>query len=277
MISVIVPAHNEEAVIGRCLTALLEGARPGELEAIVACNGCSDRTAERARSFGPPVRVIEIEQASKTAAINAAERLVTAFPRLYVDADVELQLRGVRAVAAALGSGVLASPVAETDLGPASPAVRAFYAIWLSLPYNQVMVGTGVYALSEEGRARFGEFPPVIADDGFVRSLFRPEDRIAVPEAIVRVVAPRTLRDLVRVATRVRQGIYQLRTRQPDGRVTDQKNILSILQSLPKSFALPWQMMVYLSVNFVVRIRARWARMYGYERQWYRDDAARVF
>ena len=47
-VSVIIPAHNEESVIGRCLAAMLEGAQPGELEIIVVCNGCSDRTGEKA-------------------------------------------------------------------------------------------------------------------------------------------------------------------------------------------------------------------------------------
>ena len=49
MVSFVIPAHNEEAVIGRCLTALLAGARRDELDIIVVCNGCTDRTAEVAR------------------------------------------------------------------------------------------------------------------------------------------------------------------------------------------------------------------------------------
>ncbi|TVR32033.1 MAG: glycosyltransferase [Spirochaetaceae bacterium] len=277
MISIIIPAHNEETVIERCLAALLDGAEPGELELIVACNGCSDATAEKARSFGPPVQVIEIAQASKTAAINAAERLATAFPRLYVDADVVLPLSGARAVAETLQNGhLLASPVADTDLGASSAAVRAFYDIWLRLPYNRVMVGTGVYALSKEGRARFGEFPPIIADDGYVRSRFAPQERVAVPEAKVRVVAPRTLGDLVRVKTRVRQGLYQLQTQCPGKSVTDSKDMRAVLLSLPKSLALPWQMLVYLTVNAVVRFRARRARNANFLQKWHRDDAARI-
>ena len=55
MISVVIPAYNEERGIEACLTALLEDAKPGELEVIVACSGCTDRTAEIARGFGAPV------------------------------------------------------------------------------------------------------------------------------------------------------------------------------------------------------------------------------
>ena len=62
------------------------------------------------------------------------------------------------------------------DLRGSSLAVRAYYRIWLRLPYvREGMIGVGVYALSEEGRRRFGEFPEVIADDGYVRMLFSSE------------------------------------------------------------------------------------------------------
>ena len=58
MISVIIPAHNEERVISRLLEALTLGHTPGELEIIVVCNGCSDDTAGVARGFGAPVQVL---------------------------------------------------------------------------------------------------------------------------------------------------------------------------------------------------------------------------
>ena len=64
---VIVPAHNEEAVIGRTLRALLGSAAPGEFEVLVVCNGCTDRTAALVRSEFPSVRVLERSEASKTA------------------------------------------------------------------------------------------------------------------------------------------------------------------------------------------------------------------
>ena len=277
MISVIIPAHNEEAVIGRCLSALLHGAAPGELEVIVACNGCSDRTAERARAFGPPVWVIELEEASKVAALNAGDRAATGYPRFYVDADVVLPLSSVRAVAGALQrtGHLLASPVPVTHTSQSSRAVRAFYAVWLRLPYNQVMVGTGVYALSERGRKRFAEFPTVIADDGFVRSRFRPEERIAVAEATVNVIAPKTLGDLIRVKTRTRVGGYQLAARYPQPAGADPKRPAAIARSLPWGLTLPWQLAVYLWVNVVTRARAR-RRLHTDKLTWDRDETSRA-
>ena len=165
----------------------MTGARPGELEVIVACNGCTDRTADIARGFGEPVRVLETDQASKTAALNAADEVATGFPRFYVDADVVLDLASIRAMAAVLerGDALLAAPSLRMDLSKTTWPVRAYYRVWTSLPYNQVMVGTGAYGLSRAGRARFDRFPDVIADDGFVRFQFRPGERRTVQEADV--------------------------------------------------------------------------------------------
>ena len=53
--SVIIPAHNEENYIGKCLEAVgraAEKARPLETEVTVAANLCTDRTAEIARQHG---------------------------------------------------------------------------------------------------------------------------------------------------------------------------------------------------------------------------------
>lgn len=278
MISVIIPAHNEEAVIGRCLGALLEGAREGELDVVVACNGCSDRTAERARVFGEAVTVIELKRPSKTAALNAADAIAKGFPRLYVDADVILPLSSARRVAAVLEGGdvLLASPVAQTVLSSSSAPVRAFYDVWLRLPYNRVMVGTGVYGLSQAGRTRFGEFPDIIADDGYVRSRFHPHERAAVEDAPVTVYAPRTFGDLVRVKTRSRFGAYELAQQHPHGESGDGKPFGAILASLPWGAGLPWRLSVYVLVNVIVRTKARRRLRTAAPIVWDRDQSTRV-
>ena len=278
MFSVIIPAYNEENVIGRCLQSLLDGARDGEMEVIVACNGCSDRTAERARAFGHPVQVVEIREASKTAALNAADRIAKGFPRLYVDADVILPLESARKVVQALDQtdALLASPVALTHTDLSSKAVQAFYDVWLRLPYNQVMVGTGVYALSEAGRRRFGKFPRIISDDGFVRTRFRAEERIAVRDAVVTVIAPRTVTDLVKVKSRIHIGRHELNTLYPAPESDDPKRPLEILGSLPWSVRLPFSLTVYILVNVAARLHARRRLRSGATALWDRDEAARA-
>ena len=186
---------------------------------MVVCNGCTDRTADVARAFGDGVRVIETPIASKTAALNLGDAVVSGFPRFYVDADVTLPLASVRRIAARLAErdALAAAPVMEVDLRGSSLAVRAYYRVWTRLPYvREGMIGVGVYALSEDGRRRFEAFPDVIADDGYVRMLFGPGERVRVDDAPVRVYAPERLSDLVRIKTRSRLGRYELGQRFPD-------------------------------------------------------------
>ncbi len=50
VLSVIIPASNEQDYIGPCLTALFASPAPGA-QAIVVANGCRDATAAAARSY----------------------------------------------------------------------------------------------------------------------------------------------------------------------------------------------------------------------------------
>ena len=95
-ISVVIAAHNEEDVIGRCLDALLEAAQPTELEIVVVCNGCTDRTARRRAGIRRPQsmwskRPEPPRRLRSTSAMPAS----SGFPRFYVDADVMLPLASV--------------------------------------------------------------------------------------------------------------------------------------------------------------------------------------
>ena len=52
--SIIIPANNEEAWLGRCLEALLaQDAQAGAVEIVVVGNACTDGTVALARSFVP--------------------------------------------------------------------------------------------------------------------------------------------------------------------------------------------------------------------------------
>src|SRR6185295_9740290 len=185
---------------------------------VVVCNGCDDATADVVRGFGDRVRLIETPVASKTNALNLGDDAALGFPRLYVDADVVLPLDAVRKIAARLAEDApAASPSMATDLSRSSWVVRAYYAVWTRLPYvREGMIGVGVYALSEVGRRRFGRFPSVIADDGYVRMHFDADERVLVDGAPVRVVAPATLADLLKVKTRSRLGGLELAAKFPE-------------------------------------------------------------
>jgi glycosyltransferase involved in cell wall biosynthesis len=279
-ISVVIAAHNEEDVVGRCLDALLETARSRELDVAVVCNGCTDRTAEVAREYGDGVRVIETAKRSKTAALNLGDAAVSGFPRFYLDADVTLPLASIRRITARLdgGDALAASPVMEVDLRGSSLAVRAYYRVWARLPYvREGMIGVGVYVLSEEGRRRFGEFPDVIADDGYVRMLFSASERIRVDDAPVRVYAPAGLSDLVRIKTRSRLGSYELRERFPD-LVARERTTKSYRSAASTIMVRPWlwpAAVVYAAVLLETRRRARVQVASIHSYVWERDQSSR--
>ena len=211
--SVVVPAHDEEAVIARLLRALREGTEPGRLDVVVACNGCTDATADVARAEG--ARVVEVATASKIAALDAGDGAATAFPRVYVDADVVVTGATVERLAAALAEpGVLcvAPPLVAESAGRPWP-VRSFYAVWPEIPYMRDRhVGSGVFAMSAEGRGRFDRWPAIVNDDLFARALFtRTERRVVGSEPFV-VQAPYSTRALIKRRARVHAGNMQAAT-----------------------------------------------------------------
>jgi glycosyltransferase involved in cell wall biosynthesis len=279
-ISVVIAAYNEEDVIGRCLDALLQDPRSGELEIVVVCNGCTDRTAEVARSYGHPVTVIETPIASKTAALNLGDALVAGFPRFYVDADVVLSIASIRRIAACLveNDALAASPAMDVDLQASSLVVRAYYRIWKGLPYvREGMIGVGVYALSEEGRARFRMFPEVIADDGYVRMLFSSAERIHVADAPVRISAPAAVSGLLRIKTRSRLGRYQLHRRFP-ALAARERTTKSYGSAMRTIMVRPWlwpAAVVYATVLVQTRRRARMQLATIDDYVWERDESSR--
>lgn len=257
--SVIIPAHNEEPVIGRLLDALLSS-EADDLEVIVVCNGCTDRTAEVARAYEPAITVIDTEVPSKVNALNLGDAAAKSFPRVYVDADVILDAAAIQRISEALSKpGVLlAAPRRELDFGNASRWVRWFYDIDNRMPSSQVLVGgSGVYAMNEAGRGRFGAFPNVIADDGFVNRQFKPSERVRVDEAVSRLSPPRRLRDLVKIKTRSHLGNMQLAERYPkhvcNRPVGNGRYALRLALQ-------PWHwpaLATYAYVKVVARVRAR--------------------
>lgn len=276
MISVIVPAHNEESVIARGLRAMITGAGPDELEVIVACNGCTDRTFEIASGFGLAVRAIDVPVASKIAALNAGDSVARGEIRFYVDADVVLDLESIRRMASVLHRGdiLMATPEVRMNLKNACWPVRGFYRIWTRLPYNceSGQVGTGVYALSAAGRARFECFPEVIADDGFIRFLFEDCERATVAGAVSLVDAPRTLAGLIRIKSRARLGQYQLNERIPTLRAQNKHTLWKMIRFVIVRPTLWPSAIAYQYVNYVARRNA--AKLLRMSQvTWGRDDS----
>jgi glycosyltransferase involved in cell wall biosynthesis len=231
--SVVIPAHDEAAVIRRCLDTLFAGFQEGELDVVVICNGCSDATAALARSSGHPVRVIELSRASKPAALRVGDVAVSALPRLYLDADVLLPGSAARLVLERLRSGTVAArPPVRYETSGASEPVRSYYRARSRVPaVLGSLWGAGVYGLSAAGRSRFGTFPDVVADDLWVDRLFSAEEVEIVNSDPVVVRVPRRSRDLVRVLGRTYRGKWENASR-PDLGDRGPETMMSTLRDL---------------------------------------------
>ena len=104
-ISVVVPAHDEDAVIGRLLEALSDRRRNDEHRGSLRR---VHRRHRRDRAALARRTVIEQPRLGKPAALNTGDRAATLFPRFYVDADVVVTMGTLRHVARAMSGPVLA-------------------------------------------------------------------------------------------------------------------------------------------------------------------------
>jgi cellulose synthase/poly-beta-1,6-N-acetylglucosamine synthase-like glycosyltransferase len=74
-VPLIVPAHDEEDVIGARVENLLEFDYPSDrLQLVVASDGSTERTHEIVQSFDGQVRLLECERGGKLPTMNAAVR-----------------------------------------------------------------------------------------------------------------------------------------------------------------------------------------------------------
>ncbi|WP_454851931.1 glycosyltransferase [Promicromonospora soli] len=272
--SVVVPAHDEERTLGRLLDALC--APPGRLEIVVACNGCTDATAEVARRY--PVTVLDLPEPSKLKALRAADRAATAFPRVYLDADVEITAAGVARLARAVGTdGIhLAGPRRVLPRTGVSRVAGWYYDVWEALPHvRSGLFGRGVLALSAQGVERVRALPSVLADDLAFAEAFDPAERVVVDDVTVQVHPARTWADLVRRRTRVAKGNVQADRAglRGGGARTAPGDLWKVVRERP---ALAPKVPVFLAVTVAGRLRARAAVRRGDFTTWERDASSRV-
>ncbi|MCF3972229.1 glycosyltransferase family 2 protein [Paracoccus salsus] len=273
-LSVILPASNEEAYLGDCLTALLAGDPvPGGAEVIIVANGCRDSTADVARGHadqalaaGWALRVIERAEGGKTGALNAGDAAARGKLRAYLDADVivspPLMADLTRALMARDGPGY-ASGTAIIPT-PGSRITRAYARLWQRLPFAQGDApGYGLFAVNAAGRARWGEFPDIISDDTFVRLQFSPDERIGLA-ATYRWPMVEGWSRLVRVRRRQDAGVTQIAQRWPEILENEGKARLGAGGAARLALRDPVGFAVYASVSVAVRIgrhgAADWTR-----------------
>jgi hypothetical protein len=277
--TIVIPAHNEGSVIGRLLESLLSGSQAAEFRVLVVANGCTDGTAEIAASFGPRVQVRSIPVASKYEALVAADRDAVDFPRIYVDADVEIHAQDVRELVAALAQpGVLAAaPERVLALSGRPWPVRWFYDVWGRLPETRHgLWGRGVIAVSEAGHQRIARLPSLMGDDLAASLCFEPRERRIVSTAQAVVHPPRTASDLLRRRIRVATGVTQLeqaRGAPPSTARTRPAHLAAIIRADP---SVAPRVALFLVVGVTARLSSRRYVARGDFATWHQDESSRA-
>lgn len=275
-ISILLPAHDEAAYIGPCLTALL-GSDPlpagWRAEVIVIANGCRDDTATRARGFadraaarGWSLRVIELDSGGKLGALNRGDAAAQGGVRVYLDADVTVSPPLLGEIVQALDSSAARYASGQPRVAPARSSVTGAYArFWALLPFVRDDVpGFGLFAMNAAGRARWGDWPDIISDDTFARLHFAPSERVRVP-AVYDWPMVEGFANLVRVRRRQNQGVAEIAARFPELLENDAKTPVPLRDLLGWLLRDPAGFAVYAAVALAVksplfRNRERWAR-----------------
>ena len=223
MLSVVIPACNEAALIGSCLSALLASDDPGgPVQVIVSANACRDATvaiarakADAARARGWALHVLDRAEPGKPGALNAADAVAAHGMRLYLDADVTVSPPLLAQLAQALDRAPAAYASGRVRITGQGPTARLYARLWARVPFMaQGVPGCGAFAVNAAGRARWGAFPDIIADDAFVRLHFAPAERHLVPASYDWPVAE-GLGNLIRVRRRQDRGVAEIAARFP--------------------------------------------------------------
>ena len=263
MISVIIPANNEEGYIGTCLDLILQSEAPvkGPVQVVVVANGCSDGTVAEASALIPAFEkkgwrldVLDLEEGGKVRALNASETAVVHSLRVYLDADIHVTPPLIAQLATALDRPEPAYAGGRPRIRKARSFVSERYArFWEKLPFMATGVpGCGVFGVNAAGRARWGDFPQVIADDTFVRYHFAPDEMHGVPAPYSWPITE-GFANLVRVRRRQDEGLAEIRSRWPDLAARMERTAPDSAEKLKLFLRDPVGFVIYSAVAVTVR------------------------
>lgn len=132
-LSIIIPAHNEEVLLGGTIDALHRAARSSgeDYEIVVVDDSSDDRTADVARAHG--ARVVRTDVHQIAGARNVGARASSGEMLVFVDADTMVQPQVLHEAVAAMRQGAVGGG-ASAEFEPGAPqwahtAIR--FAAWI--------------------------------------------------------------------------------------------------------------------------------------------------
>jgi len=266
-LTVIIPANNEQGYIGPCLQAMVDQTFPADgapsRELIVAANACTDNTiaeAENLRSAleaaGWQLVIQDSPTPGKLGALNRAESIARGRVFAYLDADVICDAGMMVALVDTLDNDTPLYSSGTLVVAPCKSFVTKHFAkVWQNLPFMRTNVqGAGLFAVNRAGRSRWDAFPDVIADDGYVRLMFTPEERIKVEPAYHWPMVE-GFSALVKVRRRQDAGVRELAEKFPEIMGNESKPPMHPRDHLLLFAKQPISYTIYVAVMLAVKSR----------------------
>ncbi|NAZ37823.1 glycosyltransferase [Rubellimicrobium sp. CFH 75288] len=266
-LSVVIPAANEARLLPACLAALAASEPvPGGAEAVVVSNGSTDGTAAAAEAMRPllaaagwGLAVLDLPRGGKPGALDAGDAAARGDLRAYCDADVTVSPGLLPALARVLDRPDPAYASGRPAIRGRGLAARLYARAWARVPFMAQTArggvpGCGLFAVNAPGRARWGDWPRIIADDAFARLHFAPAERHLVPHPYDWPIAE-GVAALVRVRRRQDEGVREIARRFPhllaqeDVPKPGPRAVLRLMAADPLAFA------AYAGVALAVRAR----------------------
>ena len=224
-LAILVPAHNEEAVLADCLASLLESDHP-HLEIHVLSDGSTDRTVQISQAFASRgVRLHEfVENQGKSRVMQSALAQLSTDLVMIVDADTMLSTTAAREIASVFNQTHIVGATANIQVRNACSFLAKLqaleYASIIGLIKRANSVWGGLFTVSGAAscfrvsavRAAGGFASPSITED--IEMSWRLQQRggriVYVPRAIAHVQVPETWSVLWRQRRRWSQGLTEV-------------------------------------------------------------------
>ncbi|SIO58749.1 glycosyltransferase [Paraburkholderia phenazinium] len=206
MIGVVIPAHNEEALLAHCLAAIraaaCDPALVGEaVRTVVVLDDCTDRTAEIARHGGVETLALQARNVGVARAAGA-QRLLEAGARwlAFTDADSRVS-PGWLAAQLSLGADAVCGSICVDDWTAHSPDLRDYFRRTYRDADGHRHVHGANLGVSAEAYRRAGGFAPLACSE----DVALVEQLLATGAQIAWSAAPRVTTS-ARRASRARGG-----------------------------------------------------------------------
>ncbi|MCH5197089.1 MAG: glycosyltransferase [Oscillospiraceae bacterium] len=143
--TVVIPAHNEEKYIGKCLRSVISAAKyvaPDSVEIIVVANRCTDKTAAIARHYG--ARVLSNDEKCIASIRNTGVKAANGEIVVTIDADSRMTKYSLVEIKSMLQSGSYVGGGTNPRFDRMSVGI-AFSSLYVAMNLLPTMIKSGGY------------------------------------------------------------------------------------------------------------------------------------